>query len=148
MLISILREDGTIDPVGKPTGGGGVTNGTHKLGPKANQGAINAGLRALDRSGKPCRKWERKPIQLKSFTGVMWELPSWRAPKSRLPKEESQESKDASQPNDSKANDSSTAMDSEKSNAGENGARLVMESTPAASSPVPAPLPASIAATG
>ncbi|KAF7509769.1 hypothetical protein GJ744_007464 [Endocarpon pusillum] len=143
-------EDGTLDPTGKPIGGGGgaVTNGTHKLGPKANQGAINAGLRALDRSGKPCRKWERKPIQLKSFTGVVWELPSWRAPKSKLPNEESQESKDASQPSGSKANDSSTAMDSEKSNAGENGTRLMMESTPAASSPVPAPLLASVAATG
>ena len=43
----------------------------HKLGPKANQGAINAGLRALDRSGKPCRKWNKKPFQLKSFTGIM-----------------------------------------------------------------------------
>ncbi len=65
-----------------------------------------------------------------------------------MPKEESQESKDASQPSGSKANDSSTAMESEKSNAGENGARLVMESTPAASSPVPAPLPVSVAAIG
>ena len=53
----------------------------HKLGPKANQGAINAGLRALDRTGKPCRKWEKKTFALKSFTGVVWEIPSWRAPK-------------------------------------------------------------------
>ncbi|KAG5923010.1 hypothetical protein E4U42_005076 [Claviceps africana] len=51
-----------------------------KLGPKANQGAINAGLRALDRSGKPCRKWERGGFRLKSFTGVLWEIPRWRAP--------------------------------------------------------------------
>lgn len=143
----LFREDGTIDHSGKPSSGG-LTNGTHKLGPKANQGAINAGLRALDRSGKPCRKWERKPIQLKSFTGVVWELPSWRAPKSRLPNEESRESKDVSQPSGSKANDSSTAMDSEKSNAGENGAEPMMESTPAASSPVPAPLLPTVAATG
>ncbi|MCJ1448664.1 MAG: hypothetical protein MMC23_009181 [Stictis urceolatum] len=53
----------------------------HKLGPKANQGAINAGLRALDRTGKPCRKWEKKGFALKSFTGVVWTLPSWGAPK-------------------------------------------------------------------
>ncbi|MCJ1398390.1 hypothetical protein MMC11_001588 [Xylographa trunciseda] len=52
----------------------------HKLGPKANQGAINAGLRALDRTGKPCRKWEKKGFSVKSFTGVAWQLPSWRAP--------------------------------------------------------------------
>jgi hypothetical protein len=48
-----------------------------RLGPKANQGAINAGLRALDRSGKPCRKWERKTFTLKSFTGAGWTTPSW-----------------------------------------------------------------------
>ena len=53
---------------------------SHKLGPKANQGAINAGLRALDRTGKPCRKWERKKFSVKSFTGVVWEVPSWAAP--------------------------------------------------------------------
>jgi INO80 complex subunit Ies4 len=146
-LTSLFRDDGTIDPTGK-TGGGGLTNGAHKLGPKANQGAINAGLRALDRSGKPCRKWERKPIQLKSFTGVVWELSSWRAPKRRLPNEESNESKDISQPSGSKANDSSTALESEKSNAGENVAEPMIESTPADSSPVSAPLPLAVAATG
>ncbi|CAK7236372.1 hypothetical protein SBRCBS47491_009615 [Sporothrix bragantina] len=54
--------------------------GAHKLGPKASMGAINAGLRALDRSGKPCRKWIKGGFQLKSFTGVQWEIPRWRAP--------------------------------------------------------------------
>lgn len=53
----------------------------HRLGPKANTGAINAGLRALDRTGAPCRRWERKPLQLKSFTGIQWQLPTWRAPR-------------------------------------------------------------------
>ncbi|KAL8680323.1 MAG: hypothetical protein Q9186_003505 [Xanthomendoza sp. 1 TL-2023] len=52
----------------------------HKLGPKANQGAINAGLRALDRTGKPCRKWEKSGFRLKTFTGIAWELSTWRAP--------------------------------------------------------------------
>ncbi|KAJ5895568.1 hypothetical protein N7495_007259 [Penicillium taxi] len=52
----------------------------HRLGPKANTGAINAGLRALDRTGAPCRKWERQSLKLRSFTGVAWKLPSWRTP--------------------------------------------------------------------
>ncbi|KAL9000974.1 MAG: hypothetical protein Q9169_000458 [Polycauliona sp. 2 TL-2023] len=57
-----------------------MTVPAHKLGPKANQGAINAGLRALDRTGRPCRKWEKNGFRLKTFTGVTWELPTWRAP--------------------------------------------------------------------
>lgn len=62
-------------------GSSGTGAGTsHKLGPKANQGAINAGLRALDRTGKPCRKWEKTGFQVKSFTGRIWEIPSWKAP--------------------------------------------------------------------
>ena len=56
----------------------------HKLGPKANQGAINAGLRALDRTGRPCRKWIKHGFHVKSFTGVIWRIPSWRAPKKEL----------------------------------------------------------------
>ncbi|KAG5982199.1 hypothetical protein E4U54_006406 [Claviceps lovelessii] len=63
-----------------------------KLGPKANQGAINAGLRALDRSGKPCRKWERGGFRLKSFTGVLWEIPRWRAPAKRATDEDAPDS--------------------------------------------------------
>ncbi len=67
---------------GKPTSGAG-TAPTHKLGPKANQGAINAGLRALDRTGTPCRKWKKSGFCVKTFTGVIWQVPSWRAPKTR-----------------------------------------------------------------
>ncbi|KJZ76328.1 hypothetical protein HIM_04410 [Hirsutella minnesotensis 3608] len=69
-------EDGTIDH----SSAANRAAGGHKLGPKANQGAINAGLRALDRSGKPCRKWARGGFTLKSFTGVVWEVARWRAP--------------------------------------------------------------------
>ena len=54
----------------------------HRIGPKANTGAINAGLRALDRSGTPCRKWDRQPLKLRSFTGVAWQLPAWHTFKS------------------------------------------------------------------
>ncbi|OQO01871.1 hypothetical protein B0A48_12344 [Cryoendolithus antarcticus] len=52
----------------------------HKLGPKANTGAINAGLRALDRTGKPCRRWQKSGLQLKSFTGTTWGMATWKAP--------------------------------------------------------------------
>ena len=126
---------------GKSSSGTGTTNAGHRLGPKANQGAINAGLRALDRSGKPCRKWERKPFQLKSFTGVVWELPSWRAPKKPLVHEEALD-RATSQPNgskDSKANDSSVALGSEKSN--NTGEQLTETAGEApVSSPVAAPI--------
>lgn len=72
------RPDGTIDRSGDSRSANPLP--AHKLGPKANTGAINAGLRALDRSGKPCRKWERKGVQIKSFTGLLWDMPSWKAP--------------------------------------------------------------------
>ncbi|OAQ82726.1 hypothetical protein VFPFJ_08529 [Purpureocillium lilacinum] len=79
-------EDGTIDhSASRPSG-------AHKLGPKANQGAINAGLRALDRSGKPCRKWARGGFKLKSFTGVVWDVPRWTAPPKKDPESSNGES--------------------------------------------------------
>ncbi|KAI5807632.1 INO80 complex subunit Ies4-domain-containing protein [Peziza echinospora] len=56
--------------------------GPHKLGPKANQGAINAQLRALDRTGKPCKRWAKAGFQLKSFTGFQWSIPTWATPSS------------------------------------------------------------------
>ena len=106
---------------------------THKLGPKANQGAINAGLRALDRSGKPCRKWKKKGFRVKSFTGVAWELPSWRAPNTK--KVDIDEAKQESLPGsnaESKANNSSSNIESDKSNNGGD-----MDLSNAASSPIP-----------
>ena len=88
------REDGTVEPK--------AAAASHRLGPKANTGAINAGLRALDRSGTPCRRWERKPLQLRSFTGVLWQLPSWRAPVHKVEENGDAETGDS----DSKANNS------------------------------------------
>ncbi|KIX07712.1 uncharacterized protein Z518_02366 [Rhinocladiella mackenziei CBS 650.93] len=141
-------EDGTIDHSAVKAS---ITTGvgpSHKLGPKANQGAINAGLRALDRSGKPCRKWTRKPFSLKSFTGVVWDLPSWRGQeRPRIANgEESSDTKEISQSSsDVKPDESDTAMDS---TAGDQPDPMVM-STPAASSPAPIPPPSSaIAAQG
>ncbi|KIW81310.1 hypothetical protein Z517_04335 [Fonsecaea pedrosoi CBS 271.37] len=142
-------EDGTIDHGGvKASTPAGINIG-HKLGPKANQGAINAGLRALDRSGKPCRKWSKKPFTLKSFTGVVWELASWRGQERPqiLNGEESSDTNQVSHQgsSDVKPNESDVAMDS---NAGDQAEPMLM-STPAASSPAPMPPPsAAIAAQG
>ncbi|KAI6249671.1 hypothetical protein HI914_01372 [Erysiphe necator] len=86
---------------------------TVKLGPKANQGAINAGLRALDRSGKPCRKWAKENFKLKSFTGVYWEIPRWKAPrKSKL----IEAGRDSPSSSDTKAYSQMDSEHSEKSN--------------------------------
>ncbi|KIY02366.1 uncharacterized protein Z520_02504 [Fonsecaea multimorphosa CBS 102226] len=142
-------DDGTIDHGGMKGSTPVGINAGHKLGPKANQGAINAGLRALDRSGAPCRKWSKKPFTLKSFTGVVWELASWRGQeRPQAPNgEESSDNNQVSQQgsSDVKPNESDVAMDS---NAGDQADTMLM-STPAASSPAPMPPPsAAIAAQG
>ncbi|KAM5432913.1 hypothetical protein McanMca71_005550 [Microsporum canis] len=85
----------------------------HRLGPKANQGAINACLRALDRTGKPCRKWERKSFQLKSFTGVLWQVPSWGAP----PRPKSTEDEEKKETDQEKKESEKKSEKSEKSTA-------------------------------
>ena len=76
-LYSHMEDDGASEPAKTPTGAGAG----QRLGPKVNTDAINAGLRALDRPGAPCRRWGREILQLKSFTGVLGQLPSWRSPK-------------------------------------------------------------------
>lgn len=117
----------------------------HRLGPKANTGAINAGLRALDRSGAPCRKWEKQPLRLRSFTGVNWQLPTWRSHK--ISKPENDDGKAAaleSGDSDTKAGlapgtdtiNGSSAVPSEKSNSGDG------DVTPAPSNLVEASSPA------
>lgn len=128
-MLTLNSDDGTMEQPKVATG--------HRLGPKANAGAINAGLRALDRTGAPCRKWERKPLQLKSFTGIHWQLPSWRTPKP--PKvEENGDSKvavlDATE-TDSKINNSASNVPSEKSNSGDSGLTPVPPPMVEASSP-------------
>ncbi|KAK3674178.1 hypothetical protein LTR78_006025 [Recurvomyces mirabilis] len=110
---------------------GPTTAAAHRLGPKANTGNINANLRALDRTGKPCRKWERKALQLKSFTGVAWGTSRWQAP----PKETSfpgDVKSDTNGSSDNKPNDSS-AVGSERSNSGNGDVTMTngMESSPA-----------------
>lgn len=99
------RPDGRTAAAKAMKGAAGITTGaTHKLGPKANQGIINAGLRALDRTRKPCRKWDKTGFRVKSFTGRVWELPTWRTPCSRAFGSESEQGTSNSQ---SKENSSS-----------------------------------------
>lgn len=129
-------EDGTIDPNAR----GG--NAYHKLGPKANMGAINAGLRALDRSGKPCRKWNRGGFQLKSFTGTVWQVSRWTAPQKPLPEEASKEPS-VSAESSNKENKEGSQLKSENSNSGADGERpSVPASVAAPSSPAPVPVSA------
>lgn len=145
------REDGSIDHSNTTPR---APNGTaHKLGPKANQGAINAGLRALDRSGKPCRKWHKATFQVKSFTGVSWELPRWRAPPKARPDGASEGS--ASGESSSKENKDNSQLESEKSEKSQNAgvdvemtnglASSPAPSNPKSSTPMPPPAPATLA---
>ncbi|QPC77524.1 hypothetical protein HYE68_008276 [Fusarium pseudograminearum] len=129
-------EDGTIDHSGtKPAGG-------HKLGPKANQGAINAGLRALDRSGKPCRQWAKGGFQLKSFTGVTWEIPRWVAPQKKAPEsgaEDSAAASAASAEGSTKENKENGQEANSASNSN-SGNDVEMQSAPSNHASSPAPL--------
>jgi len=129
-------EDGSIDH--SSTAPRTTTTAAHKLGPKANQGAINAGLRALDRTGKPCRKWQKGSFKLKSFTGVIWEIPRWKAP----PKITVEGTSEGSASGDSsKENKDNSQLESEKSEKSNNGVDVEMTSnlvsSPAPSLPTP-----------
>ncbi|TAQ88081.1 hypothetical protein B7494_g3623 [Chlorociboria aeruginascens] len=133
-------EDGTIDHSSTPK----TTTTGHKLGPKANQGAINAGLRALDRSGKPCRKWKKGEFTLKSFTGVVWGIPRWTAP----PKVQvNGVSEDSTSGSSGKENKESSHLESDKSNSavdvemGSTASQNVNSPAPAQVPPVAAPTP-------
>ncbi|KYK60438.1 hypothetical protein DCS_01575 [Drechmeria coniospora] len=125
-------EDGTIDHSAGRGGG-------HKLGPKANQGAINAGLRALDRSGKPCRKWSRGGFTLKSFTGVIWEVPRWSTLSIKAPESSNDDSAAPSADNSSSKENKENGDGALSANISNSGADVEMRSLPSmnASSPVP-----------
>ena len=110
----------------------GYNAAAHKLGPKSNQGAINEKLRALDRSGKPCRKWAKTGFQIKSFTGRSWQVPSWKTPQGRMFGEEA-ESQESSSIDLSKANSSSN-LGSEQSPGGDS---LQPGSSPVRIAPAP-----------
>ncbi|KUI58492.1 INO80 complex subunit 4 [Cytospora mali] len=132
-------DDGTLEP--RPA--------AHRLGPKANQGAINAGLRALDRSGKPCRKWTKGGFQLKTFTGVHWEIPRWTAPPKPKPVEVTTEegvttsgpvSADGSSSKENKENVVQPIKSDTHSNSN-SGGDVEMQSAPSIQASSPAPMP-------
>ncbi|KAH7025873.1 INO80 complex, subunit Ies4 [Microdochium trichocladiopsis] len=113
----------------------------HKLGPKANQGAINAGLRALDRSGTPCRKWQKGGFTLKSFTGVVWGIPRWTAPPKAKADADSSEGAGGSAESSNKENKDGSQAKSEKSASNAGGDNQQDVSKPPSvriSSPAPA----------
>lgn len=86
----------------------------HKLGPKANAGAINANLRSLDRTGKfKVRKWQKNGFRIRTFTGSVVELPSWKASQRAAAFSEDVKS-DSTGSSDTKIKDESSAV-SEKS---------------------------------
>lgn len=125
------REDGTIDPTGK--------NGAyHKLGPKASMGAINAGLRALDRSGAPCRRWGKGGFRVKSFTGVVWEVNRWTAPQKSNPEATSEEASTASGENNSTKENKEEGQVKSDSNSHPGGEQPSIPPSVHASSPAPA----------
>ncbi|KAI8672726.1 hypothetical protein NW754_009005 [Fusarium falciforme] len=129
-------EDGTIDhssTANRPAGG-------HKLGPKANQGAINAGLRALDRSGKPCRKWNKGGFTLKSFTGVVWEIPRWTAPPKKGPESSTEDSATVSAEGSSKEN-KVNGQEGNSASASNSGVDVEMRSASSVHGASPAPVP-------
>jgi hypothetical protein len=100
-----------------------------KLNPKANQGAINANLRALDRSGAACRKWVRTGFKVKSFTGVLWDTGAWSSSKRASTVDLSGDAKsETSAPSVAPAGKlngvDSSAIASEKSNSGDAGTPL------------------------
>ncbi|KAK3201803.1 hypothetical protein GRF29_164g763970 [Pseudopithomyces chartarum] len=109
-----------------------------KLGPKANMGTINANLRALDRSGKPCRKWGKKTFQVRSFTGVIWDVPTWRAPPKSAAFAEDVKS-DSTGSTDSKIKDESSAISDRSGMNGDASTPIPPPLNGIASSPTPLP---------
>ncbi|EFY90046.1 DUF1711 domain protein [Metarhizium acridum CQMa 102] len=137
-------EDGTIDHAAV------ARMQAAKLGPKANQGAINAGLRALDRSGKPCRRWARGGFKLKSFTGVVWEIPRWTAPMTKKPGDDDNDesgaaSASASADNSSGKENKANGQEENSANNSNAGGDVEMNSAPSINASSPAPIAISAA---
>lgn len=135
-MFSSNREDGTIDHAGMAN----KANGIPKLGPKANQGAINAGLRALDRSGKPCRKWAKGGFTFKSFTGVVWAIPRWTAPPRKDPEADAEDSAVQSAESSNKENNKENGPEQNSIVNSNNGADVEMQSAPSVHISSPAPI--------
>jgi hypothetical protein len=109
----------------------------NKAGPKANLGAINERLRALDRSGAKCRRWEKKGFQVRSFTGVLWQVPTYQPGRAAAFPDDVKS--DSTGTSDSKLKDESSAV-SDKS--GLNGDSTSVQTPMNGMASSPAPIPA------
>lgn len=73
----------------------------------------------MDRSGKPCRKWEKKGFQVKSFTGISWSVSTWKTPRSHAETFPGDVKSETSNSSEAKANDNeNSVVVSERSNNG------------------------------
>jgi hypothetical protein len=77
-VFSITNENGGGSGAGTPAPT--TEKERAKPGPKANPGGINAGLRALDRSGKPTRRWQKVQYPVKTCSGYTFYTTTWIAP--------------------------------------------------------------------
>jgi hypothetical protein len=77
-----LNHDGTGSGAGTPAPSGAATGEKERLkpGPKANPGGINAGLRALDRSGKRTRRWQKVSYPVHVCSGYKFYTTTWISP--------------------------------------------------------------------
>ncbi len=77
-----LNHEGTGSGAGTPVPSGAATGEKERLkpGPKANPGGINAGLRALDRSGKRTRRWQKVSYPVHTCSGYKFYTTTWISP--------------------------------------------------------------------
>lgn len=54
-----------------------VSSATNSTSRGSSNVSTNAARNALDRTGKPVRKWTKSNIELKSFTGFKYEIVTW-----------------------------------------------------------------------
>ena len=77
-MFSVNDGNGGGSGAGTPVPTGEKERG--KPGPKANPGGINAGLRALDRSGKPTRRWTKVRYPVHTISGYTFYTTAWVSP--------------------------------------------------------------------
>jgi len=63
-----------------PSGTGAGEKERQKPGPKGNPGGINAGLRALDRTGKRTRRWQKVSYPVHTCSGYLFYTTTWISP--------------------------------------------------------------------
>jgi hypothetical protein len=74
-VFSLNNDGGTGSGAGTPVPN--TEKERAKPGPKANPGGINAGLRALDRSGKPTRRWQKVSYPVNTSPGYVFYTTTW-----------------------------------------------------------------------